>query len=205
MACPMTGKVIAAAHDTSGRENAKKNCPLGHAVMNVIDEVARQDRSTDGRCRGNAPDSVLRPSLKVPSFSGQRAGLSEMSRDHGVLCTGIPRQADGTKACAPMPGIKKRRICSSQQAHSKTTAGGLNGEYICTGLELFVTREPCVMCCMALLHSRIARVVYGIPQPGVGGFGSIVKLHQLPQVNHRFDVWRFVEGTSLRVTCSNLC
>lgn len=42
VACPLTGKVIAAAHDTSVRNGAKQIVPLGHAVMNVIDEVARQ-------------------------------------------------------------------------------------------------------------------------------------------------------------------
>ncbi|UYV78581.1 ADAT3 [Cordylochernes scorpioides] len=64
------------------------------------------------------------------------------------------------------------------------------GPYLCTGYDIFVTREPCIMCSMALLHSRIRRVFYGAPNPTEGGLGSVYKVHVLQMTNHRFEVWK---------------
>lgn len=61
--------------------------------------------------------------------------------------------------------------------------------YICTGFDLYVTREPCTMCAMALLHSRIQRVFYGAPSPD-GALGSKYRIHSRKDLNHRFDVFR---------------
>ncbi|XP_007952807.2 LOW QUALITY PROTEIN: probable inactive tRNA-specific adenosine deaminase-like protein 3 [Orycteropus afer afer] len=60
--------------------------------------------------------------------------------------------------------------------------------YVCTGYDLYVTREPCVMCAMALVHARIRRVFYGAPSPD-GALGSRFRLHARPDLNHRFQVF----------------
>jgi len=54
----------------------------------------------------------------------------------------------------------------------------------------YLSREPCIMCSMALLHSRIARVVYAHPKPTDGGLGSKFKIHCTPALNHHFAVYR---------------
>ncbi|XP_029980311.1 putative inactive tRNA-specific adenosine deaminase-like protein 3 [Sphaeramia orbicularis] len=61
--------------------------------------------------------------------------------------------------------------------------------YICTGYDLYVTREPCVMCAMALVHSRIGRVFYGTTSAD-GALGTKYKLHTQKDLNHRFEVYR---------------
>lgn len=48
------------------------------------------------------------------------------------------------------------------------------GNYRLVGCELFVTLEPCLMCAGAIMHARIARVVYGASDPKTGACGSVV-------------------------------
>ncbi|XP_077072515.1 putative inactive tRNA-specific adenosine deaminase-like protein 3 [Siphateles boraxobius] len=63
--------------------------------------------------------------------------------------------------------------------------------YICTGYDLYVTREPCVMCAMALVHSRINRVFYGAPSAD-GALGTKYKIHCQKDLNHHFEVFKAV-------------
>lgn len=71
--------------------------------------------------------------------------------------------------------------------------------YICTGFELYVTREPCVMCAMALVHSRISRVFYAAASPD-GALGTKYKIHCQKELNHHFEVYKGV----MRQTCEEL-
>ncbi|OAF69459.1 putative inactive tRNA-specific adenosine deaminase-like protein 3 [Intoshia linei] len=60
--------------------------------------------------------------------------------------------------------------------------------YLCTNMHAFFHFEPCIMCSMALLHSRIKTVFYQ-KKTSHGGLGSHVAIHSLPNTNHRFDVY----------------
>lgn len=53
---------------------------------------------------------------------------------------------------------------------------------------LYVTLEPCTMCCGALIHSRIKRVVYGASEPKAGAVASHLQLLTLEHTNHQVDV-----------------
>ena len=59
--------------------------------------------------------------------------------------------------------------------------------YRLPGAELYVTLEPCAMCAGAIVQARIARVVYGAPDPRAGAFGSALDLRAVPGLNHRPD------------------
>ncbi|KAG6336756.1 hypothetical protein ID866_2325 [Astraeus odoratus] len=65
-------------------------------------------------------------------------------------------------------------------------------QYLLTGLTLFITHEPCIMCTMALLHSRVKEVFYLRPMPRTGGCGGAACIPALKGVNHRFTiaVWK---------------
>ncbi len=62
------------------------------------------------------------------------------------------------------------------------------GNYRLTGSTLYVTVEPCLMCVGALVHARVARVVYGATEPKTGALGSTVDALAIASVNHRFEV-----------------
>lgn len=62
------------------------------------------------------------------------------------------------------------------------------GNYRLPGCELYVTLEPCVMCCGAMMHARLARVIYAAPDPKTGAAGSVVNLFGHDKLNHHTDV-----------------
>ena len=56
------------------------------------------------------------------------------------------------------------------------------------GCTLYVTLEPCAMCAMAMVHARLARVVFGASDPKTGAAGSVFDLLGDPRHNHRMVV-----------------
>ena len=53
---------------------------------------------------------------------------------------------------------------------------------------LYVTLEPCAMCAGAILHARIARLVYATPDPKAGACGSVLSVMNHPELNHKVEV-----------------
>jgi tRNA(adenine34) deaminase len=74
------------------------------------------------------------------------------------------------------------------------------GNYRLPGSTLYVTLEPCAMCVGAILHARVARVVFGAPDPKTGAAGSVVDLFAQPRLNHHATV----EGGVLAGECGQL-
>jgi tRNA(adenine34) deaminase len=62
------------------------------------------------------------------------------------------------------------------------------GNYRLPGCELYVTLEPCAMCSGAMMHARLARVVYAAVDPKTGACGSVLDLFQQEQLNHHTAV-----------------
>lgn len=67
-------------------------------------------------------------------------------------------------------------------------AGRELGNYRLPGATLYVTLEPCVMCCGALVHARIARLVYGADDPKAGAVVSRFRVLEDAGLNHRVAV-----------------
>lgn len=74
------------------------------------------------------------------------------------------------------------------------------GNYRLDGCELFVTLEPCAMCAGAMLHARLARVVFGAADPRTGAAGSVLDLFAEARLNHHARV----QGGVLATECAEL-
>lgn len=89
-------------------------------------------------------------------------------------------------------GSNRTIIEHDPTAHAEVVAlreaGKALGNYRLEGCTLYVTLEPCVMCAMALVHARIARLVYGAANPKAGACGSVFDLLRDPRHNHRVIV-----------------
>jgi tRNA(adenine34) deaminase len=59
------------------------------------------------------------------------------------------------------------------------------GDWRLTDCTLYVTKEPCPMCAGAIVHVRLARVVFGARDPKAGAAGSALNLLQFPTLNHQ--------------------
>jgi len=87
---------------------------------------------------------------------------------------------------------------SDPTAHAEIAAlreaGRVLGNYRLSGCDLYVTIEPCAMCAGAIMHARIARVVFGAPDPKTGACGSVIDLFAEPRLNHHTRVTAGVRG-----------
>jgi tRNA(adenine34) deaminase len=62
------------------------------------------------------------------------------------------------------------------------------GNYRLVGSTMYVTIEPCLMCVGAMVHARVATLVFGAPEPKAGAVVSSCRAHELPSLNHRIEV-----------------
>ena len=62
------------------------------------------------------------------------------------------------------------------------------GDWRLTDCTLYVTKEPCPMCAGAVVHTRLARVVFGVEDPKGGAAGGAMNLLQFPTLNHRCEI-----------------
>jgi tRNA(adenine34) deaminase len=69
-----------------------------------------------------------------------------------------------------------------------TQAQAAAGDWRLTDCTLYVTKEPCPMCAGAAVHARLARVVFGAPDPKAGAAGGALNLLQFPTLNHRCEI-----------------
>lgn len=68
------------------------------------------------------------------------------------------------------------------------SAASRTGNYRLPGADLYVTLEPCVMCAGAIIHARIARVIFGARDPKGGAAGSVFQLLPTERLNHAVAV-----------------
>jgi tRNA(adenine34) deaminase len=110
------------------------------------------------------------------------------ARDRGEVPVGAVVERNGVMLAA---GFNQPIGSVDPTAHAEVVAlraaALAAGNYRLPGASLYVTVEPCLMCLGAILHARIATVVYGVPDPKGGALRSLLDPSALP-LNHRFAV-----------------
>ena len=68
--------------------------------------------------------------------------------------------------------------------------------YLCLGLEIYLTHEPCIMCAMALVHSRVSRVIFArrTRDSALRAHGSGYGLFWREELNWKFMCWQWIEA-----------
>jgi tRNA(adenine34) deaminase len=84
-----------------------------------------------------------------------------------------------------------------------TQAENAAGDWRLTDCTLYVTKEPCPMCAGAVVHTRLARVVFGAADPKGGAAGSALNLLQFPTLNHRCQITGGVREPECRALLQN--
>ena len=89
-------------------------------------------------------------------------------------------------------GFNQPILTDDPTAHAEVVAlraaGRALGNYRLTGATMYVTVEPCLMCVGAIVHARIATLVYGAPEPKAGAIHSTLRALEYPTLNHRVEV-----------------
>jgi tRNA(adenine34) deaminase len=73
------------------------------------------------------------------------------------------------------------------------------GDWRLTDCALYVTKEPCPMCAGAIVHVRLARVIFGAADPKAGAAGSALNLLQFPTLNHQSEITSGVREAECRI------
>ena len=84
-----------------------------------------------------------------------------------------------------------------------TQAEEVAGDWRLTDCTLYVTKEPCPMCAGAMVHTRLARVVYGAGDAKAGAGGGAMNLLQFPSLNHRCEITAGVREADCRAWLQN--
>lgn len=175
-----TGKpieVIAVAGDGRHQgfdEVAGQQNPMAHAVMRAIGMVARKR---------------VRSATRDPTKLNQDMAALDINRPSHTPAVGAPKFVDKTLLDYPLTPMERK-------AFNKDNL--IPDGYLCVDLEIYLTHEPCVMCTMAILHSRFARCVFGIRMPKTGaltadGGGLGYGLFWRPELNWKFLCWEWKE------------
>lgn len=140
---------------------------------------------------GESPSEVLPNSVEDENFMRQALALADRAQREdneipvGALVVGAAGNVIGE-------GWNRNIADHDPSAHAEIVAMRRAGHALCNhrlvGCTLYVTLEPCAMCAMAVVHARVARVVFGAFDPKTGAAGSVFDLLTDARHNHRVEV-----------------
>jgi tRNA(adenine34) deaminase len=123
----------------------------------------------------SAPEDFMREALELAAQAGAAGEVpvgAVVVKDGRIIGRGYNRPITSSDPTAHAEIVALREAATAER------------NYRLSGCDLYVTLEPCAMCVGAMVHARLARVVYGASDPKTGACGSLVDLPALASWNH---------------------
>lgn len=193
------------------------DCTKGRSVTEVNKTEFVETPTTIGRSTEATSDEVA-PSDKAVFANAARLQASDQHSSEESLSlvnasTVSDKERSQTVADSSKGSDKEGSLATADE--SKGSDRGLpqaiadphadkEGPYLCTGYDVYLTAEPCLMCAMALVHSRARRIFYGCPSPD-GALGSRLKLHTVANLNHHYEVYAGILETECQLAIEECC
>ena len=125
------------------------------------------------------------------SSDGKKASFSHPLNSTTMRCI----EAVACIVRSEMESPRLPLVMDSASDNRSASADALgDNHYLCSGLDLYLDREPDLMSSMGLVHSRIRRVYFRVPEPKIGALKSNTHLHSLRELNHRYRAFFVSEG-----------
>ena len=170
-------------------------------IARDADVAAREQRKREWRHGTTAPREPAVATAEDHRWMDQALALARAAGERGevpigavVVREGMILGRGGNAPIANSDPTAHAEIAALREAAAAT------GNYRLVGASLYVTIEPCVMCAGAIMHARIARVVFGARDPKTGACGSVIDLFAEPSLNHHAQV---IEGVNAQA-CGEL-
>jgi tRNA-specific adenosine deaminase 3 len=143
-------------------------------------------------------DDASRPPKKQKAAAGSNSSNSSSSsqpqQDEGQLPQQQQQGQDSQQHQPPAAGVTSSAGQQGAAGNGSSSADGAGFDwaskpYLCTGYDCFLVAEPCTMCAMGLVHSRLARITYCKQSSSYGALGGSYKLHAQRTLNHHYKVY----------------
>lgn len=164
---------------------AKEEGEVESATL-IVDPYPAGTPQTAAGIQGLVPYGDGRGLLKGSGCD--RAGSSNRPLKHAVM--------EAVEAVAAAERDRRKQQAEDGKIPSHRT---YSQAYLCTNYDIYTYREPCIMCAMALVHSRVARVFFvksfdDLPREErrSAGYSGETKIHALSGTNHRYKVYQCV-------------
>ena len=92
----------------------------------------------------------------------------------------------------------RENCTTSENLITNTDSLNISAGYLLNSFDVYVKYEPCIMCAMALVHSRVSRVFFNKPS-SKGALQTLAKLHIMEELNHTFEVYKMTEIDEIKL------
>lgn len=160
---------------------------LNSVTFDMAQEREMVNKLLESLCDGSLPSSkICHLGTLIAQYRGDNLEVCTIQTMEGKKMNN-PRNHSVMKAISE---IAKQEI---ENRKNKEHDRG----YLCTDMIVYTTHEPCVMCCMALVHSRIARVTYIKATKESGGFETHYQLGDIDGLNWKFQIWKWLGNAEI--------